>query len=165
MVVGQLQPDFRLCWNRWVLVIFKPSFFMWSSLVSLISLFAVLRQDYYQQFCRQTERFQEVKALSSSPSGDRGPTPIWLRVLTSCQYLVLTLFICWNIAFLRKSKHLLFLCFNIGLWEKGCDYCFIPSAWSVSNCAFEFTASQYHFLNANLFFCLDCSKCVCVSAL
>lgn len=43
MVVGQLQPDFQLCWNRWVLVIFKPSFFMWSSLVSLISLFADLR--------------------------------------------------------------------------------------------------------------------------
>lgn len=103
--------------------------------------------------------FQDGKVLCLSPSGDGGPMLLWLHVLPFCQYLVLTPLICWNIALLRKSKHLLFPRFNIGLWER---MAVITASYQAPkmclSCAFEFAPLQCHFLNANLIFCLDCWK-------
>lgn len=121
------------CWNRWVLAIFKPSLFF-AVLFSCKPDISVCspQMKLLQQFRWQSKRFQEVKVLCLSPSGDGGPALLWLRILPFCQYLVFTLLVCWNITLLRKSKHLLFPHFNIGLRENGCDYCFIPSAWNAS---------------------------------
>lgn len=138
--------------------IFKRSFFLWYSPVSVVSLFADLWQDYYYpRFTRQRVPFEEGKGLSSSPSRDRDLAPLWLRILALRQYLVALLFICWNIALLRRANICSSLISVLGYERK------VAITASYQGSKRHLSTAGLFFLNANLFFCLDCWKyCVCV---
>lgn len=91
--------------------------------VSVAALFADLWQGYYPPLSWQRAP-GGGEGLSSVPAG----TGTLLCLLGS----LCSVNICGSASHLleyrpsQESKHLLFPCVSIGLWEKGGDYCFIP---------------------------------------
>lgn len=84
--------------------------------------------------------------LAQVPTGTRDLMPLWLQILALCQYLVVLLLICWNIALLRKTNICSSLISILGCGRKVVISASYRVPKNVSNCYCFFFKCQLVFL-------------------